>query len=232
MVWNERNKWRLLVALMVAAALALTADRPEVSAEAAPVNAQEPPKPGEDTTTIDPFPQITGAIGGGARGTGISPTAFTDTLSFGELSPINTNPFVRIARRCTATTGGGIREIRLSVPSRTFADPEMLQYSDIGVGIQNVVRTGGGCFGTIVTAFHNDPSTSYTINPATGRASYPTSLANIVNPSGVMVLRLRPNSVIQFDVVFACVPSYYSPGSTSFVVTVGLWNSSPGNPCP
>jgi hypothetical protein len=154
---------------------------------------------------------------------------FTDTLSFGELSPINTNPVVRIARRCTATTSSGVTEIRLSVPTRTFADPDMLQYSDVGVGIQNVVRNGGGCYGIIVAAFNNDPSTSYTINAA-GRATYTRDLADIVNPSGVMVLKLRANSVVAFDVVFACVPSYYTPGSSSFVVTVGLYSSS-GNPC-
>ncbi|HEU4390821.1 MAG TPA: hypothetical protein VFV34_23655 [Blastocatellia bacterium] len=181
------------------------------------------------TLTIDPTPQITGAIGGGVRGSQITPMSFTDTISFGELSPINTNPVVRIARTCTATTGQGITEIRLSVPALSFSDPDMLQYSDIGVGIQNVRRTGGGCAGVITAAYNNDPSTTYTVNAA-GRATYPASLANLVSATGVMVIKLRTSSTILFDVVFACVPSYYTPGSSSFVVTVAIVTSS-GNPC-
>lgn len=218
------NKSRVLIAA-IPLALVLAAGRHSAPvAEAASQSAQQDVV----SLTIDPIPQITGAIGGGARGSQISPMGFTDTLSFGELSPINTNAVVRIARTCTATTGQGVTEIRVSVPSMTFSDPDQLKYSDIGIGILNVRRTGGGCAGVITPAYANDPSTSYTIN-AVGRAMYPASLANATG-AGVMVMKLRSSSTIQFDVVFACVPSYYTPGSISFVVTIAIVSSS-GNPC-
>ena len=217
---------RVLIAALPLALVFCTSRTGLPNAEAAlPVEQEVVPR-----LTIDGPAQVTGAIGGGARGTNITPMAFTDTLSFGELSPINTNTVVRIARTCTATTGTGVTEIRLSVPSRTFSDTDMLQYSDVGVGIQNVRRTGGGCAGVVTAAYNNDPSTSFTIG-ASGRAAYTTSLANIVNPAGITVLKLRTASTVQFDVVFACVPSYYSPGASSFDVTVAL-NVSSGSPCP
>jgi hypothetical protein len=226
---NVSNGLRKASRVLIAAlplALVFSIGRKEMPAVEAATQTQQEVIP---SLTIDPVPQITGAVGGGARGHVITPQAFTDTLSFGELSPINTNPVVRIARTCTANTGTGVTEIRLSVPTMTFADPDMLQYSDIGVGIQNVQRTGGGCAGVITPAYNMDPSTSYTINAA-GRATYSASLASIASPSGVVVIKLRSSSTIRFDVVFACVPSYYTPGSSSFTVTVALVSSS-GSPC-
>src|SRR5437667_197715 len=84
-----------------------------------------------------------------------------------------------------------------------------------------VLATACGVNSIIANTFNNDPSTSFTISGATGRAQYPSSLANI----GASTLVINGPQLSQnfggsgandgwaFDAILAVKPQYYTPGA-------------------
>lgn len=167
------------------------------------------------------------------------------TVNFGEISPINTAPFIR------ATIPVAIRsrenyQITVTISGTVSADPNAVKLSDIGFGIQNLRSLGSdarpcGINSIIRSPFNNNPSTSVTINPTTGRAQYPSSLANIVGSTivinGPRLTRNRggwgrdnDNGYV-FDAILVIVPQWYTVGNISLTLTFRM-SSGPNFNCP
>jgi hypothetical protein len=111
-----------------------------------------------------------------------------------------------------------------------LADPNSIQFSDIGFGIQNLRPFGNratncGVNSIIANPFNNNPASSFTVDGATGRAQYLSSLANI----GVSTLVINGPQLSEdfgasarndgwaFDAILAVKPQYYTPGVSSII---------------
>ena len=173
------------------------------------------------------------AFGGSVISTSNVNANLAVTVNFGEITPINTAPIIR------ATIPVAIRsreryQITVTLTGSVSPDPNAVKLSDIGFGIQNLRSMGSdarpcGINSIIRAPYNNDPTTSVTINPTTGRAQYPSSLANI--GAGAIVLngpRLTRNLFIWgrdddngyiFDVILAIVPQWYTSGTFSLTLT-------------
>lgn len=223
-----RTRKRLRVALIAGLTVAIIAGLVSPALTAPSASQQTPRAPADSLEFGTPI--ITGgdarAIPGGAI-----PNAFAVTFSFGELSPINQNLNVRILIPITVHVSQSY-QITLRATNVVIADPNAVQLSDVGVGLQNLRLLGAGtCAGTITAAFNNDPSLSMTINPVTFRATYPRTLANITATTVVISGPSLPAAGAAFDLIFACAPQFYTPGTFSFVVTVALI-AGPAFTCP
>jgi hypothetical protein len=188
----------------------------------APVQEKESGEKIEGKLGILGHPMIQGSIGGSAAPIP-EPNAFAVSFNFGELSPLNQNLVVRIAVTVTIHTSQRY-QIRLSMTPPTISDPNAVQLSDVGVGIQNLRLLGAGtCAGTIQSPWNNDPAAVMTINPATFRATYPTTLATIASSSPIVIRGpALPSAGAAFDLVMVCAPQYYTPGTVNFTFTLAL----------
>lgn len=183
---------------------------------------------------------ITGSLGGFVNSNASLLSDLVVNVNFGELSPINNTgvggiPLVKvvvpIAIRSTAAY-----QVTISVsPSGTLsADPDAVQFTDVGFGIRNFRPLGGhstSCAGnsTIVSPLNNDPAQSVGLN-ANGRAVY-TSTIKSIPASGIVIFgpqlsvftnvpdfkRDTDNGWI-FDAIVTIAPQYYSPGGMGGVV--------------
>jgi hypothetical protein len=184
------------------------------------------------------LPTITGSLGGSVTG---SPTApLSVTVNFGELSPTNSSGVVKVVIPVIIRSDDPY-QVTVSVTGSTSGDPNAVQLSDIGFGIQNLRPLSGGrnCNRTphtINAPFNNDPSV--TVN-RTDRASYPSSLANI-GPSTVVLFgpRLsrggdlsRSNNGWAFDAILVVVPQYFTPGAFTLTLTFNIGATSCACPC-
>ena len=133
-------------------------------------------------------PTITGSIGGSVVGGSNLMDDLVVTINLGELSPANPNNQVRVVVPVALRTSQPY-ELSVTVAGVGSPDPNGVQLTDIGFGIQNIRNMQGqnnAC--NIVTApFFNDPNAARTINPATGRAVYPSTAAHIGN--GLVLMR-------------------------------------------
>jgi hypothetical protein len=173
---------------------------------------------GVPTLSVQDQPTITGHLGGSVSvsdGTGSG--SFLVQVNFGELSPINKNQLVKVVIPIRLLSIGSY-QITASLTSPVIADPNALRSSDIGVGIQNLNKIIGvaRCPGRIQAPFENDPALTFSVNSATGRASYQTSLVNI----GASTALLRGPGLMQakFDLILVVPPGFYAPGSTTFTI--------------
>ncbi len=165
------------------------------------------------------LPTITGNVGGSVSGSSTLLSNLVVTVDFGELSPVNSNQIVKVVIPIA---------MRSDSAYQMAGDPNAVQFSDIGFGIQNlrafgVKATTCGRNSTIHSPFNNDPSSTFTINGATGRAQYLSSLANLgastvvlngpqlANPFGGS----GSSSGWAFDAILAVKPQYYTPGGFS-----------------
>lgn len=179
-------------------------------------------------------PTITGALNGSVTGGASLQNDLVVNIDFGEVSPSNLNSIVKVIVPI------GIRsrdpyQVTVTMSGFTNANPEALQASDVGFGIQNLRVMGGGgkaCTQThLITApFNNDPTTTTTIT-SSGRVAYQSSLANL---SGATVIlsgpilsknanpRRQTNDGYIFDAIFALTPSFFATGvsSATFVFSI------------
>src|ERR1044072_4583907 len=86
-------------------------------------------------------PTITGARGGSVTGTADLTQDLVITINFGEVSPINTNNLVKVV------VPVGIRstapyQVAVSVVSTFNGNPQAVQRSDIGFGVNNMRQMG------------------------------------------------------------------------------------------
>src|SRR5687767_4961598 len=88
-------------------------------------------------------PTITGALNGSVTGSASLQNDLVVNINFGEVSPSNLNSIVKVIVPI------GIRsrdayQVTVTMSGFTNANPEALQASDIGFGIQNLRVMGGG----------------------------------------------------------------------------------------
>jgi len=188
-------------------------------------------------------PTITGAVNGSVTGDASVMGDLAVTVNFGEVSPLNTNSIVKVTVPI-ALRSNQPYQIAVSVSGLSNANAQALQASDVGFGLQNIRVLGGA--GKICTQsthviqspFDNDPSLSATVG-ASGRVSYPSSLANLSASTVILVgpqLSKNNSSKRQtsdgyvFDAVFALTPQFFAAGvsSTTLIFTI---SPGPNLPC-
>ena len=189
------------------------------------------------------LPTITGSVGGSVTGSANVQNDLVVTINFGEVSPLNTNSVVKVVVPI-ALRSNQPYQVAVSMSGLTNANPQALQASDVGFGLQNPRLLGGAgqtCNQSthiIRSPFNNDPATSATI-AANGRVAYPSSLASL---SGSTVILSGPelsknNSSKRqnsdgwvFDAVFALTPQFFVSGvsSTTLIFTI---SPGPNVPC-
>jgi hypothetical protein len=187
-------------------------------------------------------PTITGALNGSVTGNVNLRDDLVVNINFGEVSPSNLNSVVKVIVPI------GIRsrdpyEITVSMSGFTNANPQALQASDIGFGIQNIRTMGGGgkaCQSPhIVSApFNNDPVNTTTLT-SSGRVSYQSSLGSL---SGSTVILSGPqlsktgnpnrqtNDGYIFDAIFAVTPAFFATGVSSATLIFSI-SAGPNVPC-
>jgi hypothetical protein len=176
-------------------------------------------------------PTITGAQGGTVTGSSSLTQDLVVTINFGEVSPVNANSIVKvvvpIAIRSTAPY-----QVAVSIASSFNANLQAVQASDIGFGARNMRQMGNKAQDCTVqhlfrSPFNNDPSATVTLD-AFGRASYPSSLANVVASTVILSgPKLTKGSITKheadngyiFDVIFTIKPQYYVSGTFSATIT-------------
>lgn len=176
-------------------------------------------------------PTITGAQGGTVTGSSGMTQDLVVTINFGEVSPVNANNIVKvvvpIAIRSTAPY-----QVAVSMASAFNSNPQAVQASDIGFGARNMRQMGNKAQDCTVqhlfhSPFNNDPSATVTLD-VNGRASYPSSLANVVASTVILSgPKLTKGSVTKheadngyiFDAIFTIKPQYYVNGTFSATIT-------------
>ncbi len=176
---------------------------------------------------------LTGASGGAITGKTTKGGLLTGlTLNLGDISPLNTNAFVR------ATVPLRLRSnvtYSLTISATDFtnaADPLAIQPADVGFGIDNISRADNGVntagVDTPDAACVGDPSLDPDADPTTARWDYrpQKSLAYLVTPRKVLggdrIMRAVPASLIgglTLNTFFAVKPQFFSPGSFTTQVT-------------
>ncbi len=187
-------------------------------------------------------PTITGAVGGSVTGNSSVTGNLNVTINFGEISPSNTNSIVKVtvpiavrsnqAYKVTATYSGAIN-----------ANAQALQKSDIGFGLRNWRAMGSNsrvCAlpHTIYSPFSNDPASSVSINPTTGRVQYVSDLADVTTNTTILSgPRLSngggsraTNDGYIFDAIFTITPQFYATGTLSATITFTI-SAGPSAPC-
>ncbi|MEQ1921071.1 MAG: hypothetical protein ABL952_01055 [Pyrinomonadaceae bacterium] len=188
-------------------------------------------------------PTITGAVGGSVTGSASVLNNLVVTINFGEISPSNTNSIVKVtvpitvrsnqAYKVTATYSGAIN-----------ANAQALQKSDIGFGLRNWRAMGSNsrvCNNSshiFYSPFSNDPASSVSINPTTGRVQYVSDLADVTTNTTILSgPRLSnggnaraTNDGYIFDAIFTITPQFYAAGTTSATITFTI-SAGPSAPC-
>jgi hypothetical protein len=187
-------------------------------------------------------PTITGSLNGSVTGSINLRDDLVVNINFGEISPSNLNAIVKVVVPI------GIRsrdpyQLTITTSGFTNANPQALQASDIGFGIQDVRFMGGGgkaCqSGHIISApFNNDPVTTTTL-ASSGRVSYQSTLGNL---SGSTVILSGPqlsktgnpnrqtNDGYIFDAIFAVTPAFFATGVSSATLIFSI-SPGPSVPC-
>jgi hypothetical protein len=189
------------------------------------------------------LPTITGAVGGSVTGSANVQNDLVVTINFGEVSPLNTNAVVKVVVPI-ALRSNQPYQVAVSMSGLTNANPEALQASDVGFGLQNPRLLGGAgqaCNQSthiVRSPFNNDPALTATIGPS-GRVSYPSSLANL---SGLTVILSGPelsknNSSKRqqsdgwvFDAIFVLTPQFFVSGTSSATLIFTI-SPGPNVPC-
>jgi hypothetical protein len=209
------NRLRILAVFFLSCCLVLTATRPGLAAR-------------YDIGSAG-LPTIAGNVGGSVTGSSTLLANLTVTVNFGELSPVNSNNIVKVVIPIAMRSDSAYK-MAVTISGTQSADVNAVRFSDIGFGIQNLrsfgnAATACGANSIIASPFNNDPSSTFTINGATGRAQYTSSLANL----GVSTQVLNgpqlstnfsgsgSNDGWAFDAILAVKPQYYTPGGLSTI---------------
>src|SRR5262245_42626103 len=188
-------------------------------------------------------PTITGAVGGVVTGNASVQSDLVVTINFGEVSPLNTNSIVKVVVPI-ALRSNQPYQVAVSTSGLTNANPEALQASDVGFGIQNIRLLGGA--GKICTQsthviqspFNNDPSITSTVG-TDGRVAYQSSLVNFLGSTLILSgpeLSKNNSSKRQnsdgyvFDAIFALTPQFFAAGVSSATLTFSI-SPGPNVPC-
>ena len=188
-------------------------------------------------------PTITGALGGSVTGSSSSTQDLIVTVSFGEVSPANTNNMVKVVVP-VAIRSTDPYQVTISVAGTFDSNTQAVQRSDIGFGVSNIRQMGiksQDCSRSqhlLRSPFDNDPSFNVTLD-SNGRTTYTSSLSNI---SGATVImsgpKLTKGSITKhendngyiFDAVFTIKPQFYASGTFSATITFTI-SAGPNVPC-
>ena len=187
-------------------------------------------------------PTITGALGGSVTGSSNVQNDLVVTVNFGELSPANTNNYVKVTVPIALRSRGPYR-VTVTITGVANANPNALQATDVGFGINNWRKLGGNaqvCSSPHImyAPFNNDPSSSITLSAA-GRAQYVSDLADIVAATTILTgPRLASNNGVSrkaddgyvFDAIFVVTPQFYAAGISSATLTFAI-TTGPTVPC-
>lgn len=188
-------------------------------------------------------PTITGAVNGTVTGSASVLNDLVVTVNFGEVSPLNPNAIVKVIVPI-ALRSNQPYQVSVSVSGVTNANPEALQLSDIGFGLQNLRLLGGAgqtCNQSthlIRSPFNNDPALTAGVG-SSGRVFYPSSLGSL---SGSTVILSGPelsknNSSKRqqsdgwvFDAIFTVTPQFFVSGASSATLIFSI-SPGPNVPC-
>lgn len=188
-------------------------------------------------------PTITGAVSGSVTGSASVLNDLVVTINFGEVSPLNTNPIVKVVIPI-ALRSNQPYQVSVSASGLNNANAQALQASDVGFGIQNLDLLGGAgkiCTQSthiITSPFNNDPAISATVG-SNGRVSYASSLANLSGSTVILsgpVLSKNNSSKRQnsdgyvFDAIFAVTPQFFAAGVSSATLIFSI-SPGPNVPC-
>lgn len=187
-------------------------------------------------------PTITGAIGGSVIGSSSVQNDLSVTINFGEIGPANTN------NRVIVTVPIGVRsnqpyKVTVTYSGTTNSNPQALQKSDIGFGIDNWRAMGSNsrvCTASqhlIYAPFNNDVTTNITLSSA-GRAQYTSDLADVTASTTILSgPRLsngnnnrQTNDGYIFDATFVVTPQFYASGTTTATLLFTI-SAGPNVPC-
>lgn len=188
-------------------------------------------------------PTITGTVNGSVTGNASVLSDLVVTVNFGEVSPLNPNPVVKVIVPI------GIRsnqpyQVVVSVTGLTNANAQALQASDVGLGIQNIRPMGGAgktCTQSthvIQSPFNNDPAVTATVG-GNGRVSYQSSLGSLSGSTVVLSgpeLSKNNSSKRQqsdgyiFDAILAVTPQFFAAGISSATLIFSI-SPGPNVPC-
>ena len=188
-------------------------------------------------------PTITGSVNGSVTGSASVLNDLVVTVNFGEVSPLNTNPIVKVVVPI-ALRSNQPYQVSVSVSGIGNANGQGLQASDIGLGLQNLRLLGGAgqtCNQSthiIRSPFNNDPETAATIG-TNGRVTYASSFANLSGSTVILsgpVLSKNNSSKRQqsdgwvFDVILAITPQFFSAGVSTATLVFTI-SPGPNVPC-
>lgn len=153
------------------------------------------------------------------------------TISFGDVSPLNTNAFVKATVPLRLRSNiGYVLTVTTSTSSST--DPLALQLNDVGFGIAPPSRADNGVHAAGVdspaAASLGDPSLDPDQDPATPRWDFKPekSLGNYLSSNTVLtgerIMTVVPGSFIgglMLNTFFVIKPQFFSPGSFTTTVT-------------
>lgn len=187
---------------------------------------------------------ITGSVGGSVTGNSTLLQALAVTVNFGELGPSNANGIVKVVIPIAMRADSAYKMV-VTRAGAVGVDPNSVQFSDVGFGIQNLrpygnTPTACGVNSIIAAPFNNDPALSFTINAGTGRAQYPSSLANIGASTQVLNGPKLSNNFTgsgqndgwAFDAILAVKPQYYTPGAFGVITLTFTISSGSAFACP
>jgi hypothetical protein len=188
-------------------------------------------------------PTITGSLGGSVTGTANTTLDLIVTVNFGEVSPANINNLVKVVVPI-AIRSDSPYQVSVSVAGAINGNPQAVQRSDIGFGVENIRQMGNksqDCNRSqhlFRAPFDNDPSANVTLD-AQGRAAYPSSLAS-VGTSAVILSgpKLTKGSLTKheadngyiFDAILTLKPQFYATGTFSATIIFTI-STGPNVPC-
>ena len=188
-------------------------------------------------------PTITGTLNGSVTGSASVLNDLVVTVDFGEVSPLNTNPIVKVIVPI-ALRSNQPYQVSVSFSGLTNANAQALQSTDVGFGIQNIRRLGGAgqiCNQSthiIRSPFDNDPAITATVG-GNGRVTYPSSLGSL---SGSTIILSGPelsknNSSKRqqsdgyiFDAIFTITPQFFVAGVSTATLIFSI-SPGPNVPC-
>lgn len=188
-------------------------------------------------------PTITGALNGSVTGSASVTNDLVVTISFGEVSPLNTNAIVKVTVPI-AIRSNQPYQVSVTRSGLTNANAEAIQAADVGFGLQDLRLLGGAgkiCNQSthiIRSPFNNDPANSVTIG-SNGRVAYSSSLGNLVGSTIILSgpeLSKNNSSKRQqsdgwvFDAVFTLTPQFFAAGVSSATLIFSI-SPGPNVPC-
>lgn len=169
--------------------------------------------------------------------------ALAVSVNFGDLSPVNANSIVKVVVPIAMRTDSAYKVV-VTISGTQSSDTNAVRFSDIGFGIQNLRPFGNtpttcGANSIIASTFRNDPSSSYTISAATGRAQYPSSLSNVGTNTLVINGPQLSNNFggsggndgWAFDAILAVKPQFFTPGTMSAITLTFVISSGSAFAC-